>query len=197
MAEVLQLDKAVYDAAVAFGNVKEYKGFFKPKQHFGSHASINVLRMGPMKGYAHASGYPHDMACNLPCSDFLSVRSQVPYILIRRHAPDCEENCQRIKFPQPKQAHHEVLDNSVWLVCGGGAHPPPPLSKFMLIIYSLSNLPSDKQVYGLQGVVENRFDATTTCEKVKVENRSKRRIANWARYCFVVLRVVTRFVVGS
>ena len=48
MPELIELDKAVYDAAVAFDNVPQYKGYFKPKQHFASHASINILRMGPM-----------------------------------------------------------------------------------------------------------------------------------------------------
>lgn len=48
--EILELDKAIYDAMVAFHKVPEYKGFYKPKMHFASHASVNVLRMGPMRG---------------------------------------------------------------------------------------------------------------------------------------------------
>ena len=45
-------NQAVVDATKAFCKVKEYKGFFKPKQHFAAHASINTLRMGPMRGCA-------------------------------------------------------------------------------------------------------------------------------------------------
>ena len=52
LAEVVALDMAVFEAMKQFNKVPEYKGFFKPKQHFASHASINTLRMGPMRGYA-------------------------------------------------------------------------------------------------------------------------------------------------
>ena len=69
LAEVVMLDMAVFEATKQFNKVREYKGFFKPKQHFATHASINVLRMGPMRGYAlcicmHA---PCIMLCIMPC----------------------------------------------------------------------------------------------------------------------------------
>ena len=49
--EIVELDKAVFDATQAFNKVPEFKGYFKPKQHFASHASIDTLRMGPLRGY--------------------------------------------------------------------------------------------------------------------------------------------------
>lgn len=66
--QILQLDKAVYDANVAFNKVPQYKGFFKPKQHFGAHASVNILRMGPLRGYAlRASKHAlHPTLSNIP-----------------------------------------------------------------------------------------------------------------------------------
>jgi len=51
--QIIDMDKAIYEAQVAFRKVKQYNGFFKPKQHFASHASVNTMRMGPMRGYAH------------------------------------------------------------------------------------------------------------------------------------------------
>ena len=65
--EVLQLDKAVYDSMKAFQAVPEYKGFFKPKMHFAAHASVNTLRMGPMRGYVARIG-PRITSRNMCCA---------------------------------------------------------------------------------------------------------------------------------
>ena len=66
LADVVALDMAVYESVELFNKVPEYKGFFKPKHHFASHASVNILRMGPMRGCApliHTP--PHTLP---PCS---------------------------------------------------------------------------------------------------------------------------------
>ena len=47
---IIQLDIAVFEAQAAFNRVPEYEGFYKPKHHFATHASINTMQMGPMKG---------------------------------------------------------------------------------------------------------------------------------------------------
>jgi hypothetical protein len=49
--QIVQLDKMVYEATEAFTKVPEFKGFLKPKHHFAAHASVNTLRMGPMRGF--------------------------------------------------------------------------------------------------------------------------------------------------
>ena len=49
--QVIHLDLLIYKAQVAFKNVKEYGHFYKPKHHFATHAPVNTLRMGPMRGY--------------------------------------------------------------------------------------------------------------------------------------------------
>ena len=41
----------IYKAQKAFKKVKEYGHFYKPKHHFATHAPVNTLRIGPMRGY--------------------------------------------------------------------------------------------------------------------------------------------------
>jgi hypothetical protein len=31
--------------------VPEFKGFFKPKHHYVAHASLDILKLGPMRGF--------------------------------------------------------------------------------------------------------------------------------------------------
>ena len=45
------MDMLIYKAQKAFKKVKEYGHFYKPKHHFATHAPVNTLRMGPMRGY--------------------------------------------------------------------------------------------------------------------------------------------------
>ena len=48
--DIKAFDAAVTEAAEAFRAVKEFKGYYKPKQHFAEHAVVNTVRMGPMTG---------------------------------------------------------------------------------------------------------------------------------------------------
>ena len=48
---MIALDKKVYESHEAFHKVPEFKGYFKPKNHFASHASTHTLRGGPMREY--------------------------------------------------------------------------------------------------------------------------------------------------
>ena len=49
--DVVVLDKAIYVAQAAFKKAFGGKGLFKPKQHFTSHASVTIVRAGPMREY--------------------------------------------------------------------------------------------------------------------------------------------------
>jgi hypothetical protein len=51
VAEVVRMDQMVFEATEAMTKVRAFKGFLKPKHHFSAHASVNTLRMGPMRGY--------------------------------------------------------------------------------------------------------------------------------------------------
>jgi hypothetical protein len=70
LADIVRLDMAVYEATKQFNKVQEYKGFFKPKQHLAAHASVNTLRMGPMRGCASCrASYRHSRLASAcaPC----------------------------------------------------------------------------------------------------------------------------------
>jgi hypothetical protein len=82
--------QAVFDATEAFVKVKEFKGFYKPKQHFATHASINTLRMGPMRGCARAS-----FRASFRASSHASFRaSGIARAMSRSHLP-----LMRASFP--------------------------------------------------------------------------------------------------
>ena len=50
--QVVEMDKKLYDATEAYeeGGVPG-GGYMRPKHHFGSHAAIDILNLGPMPGF--------------------------------------------------------------------------------------------------------------------------------------------------
>jgi hypothetical protein len=86
--------QAVFDATEAFLRVKEFKGFYKPQQHFATHASINTLRMGPMRGCARAS-FRVSFRASFRASSHASFRaSGIARAISRSHLP-----LMRASFP--------------------------------------------------------------------------------------------------
>ena len=49
--ELIELENKIFVAQQAFDTVREFKGLYKPKHHFLSHACIHIMRLGPMRGY--------------------------------------------------------------------------------------------------------------------------------------------------
>jgi hypothetical protein len=42
---------AAIHAAIRFAQVPEFKDFFKPKHHYVAHAPLDILKLGPMRGF--------------------------------------------------------------------------------------------------------------------------------------------------
>ena len=99
MEEIVALDRAVYKSAVAFRKVKKFKGFFKPKQHFAEHASVNTLRMGPMTG----CDARHDARPNHSCFTRVScVFHALPRIDLARPNHACFTRVSRVFHALPR-----------------------------------------------------------------------------------------------